>query len=61
MFTALADYYNKSDVPEKDGFKMVYFTNKYQISELSKAVDGDSTKDFCRKFDDMNLYRIKVA
>ncbi|QOG11236.1 hypothetical protein [Arcobacter sp. FWKO B] len=61
MFTALVDYYKKSDVPEKDGFKMIYYTNKYQISEVSKTIDGDVTKPFCRKFDDMNLYRIKVA
>jgi hypothetical protein len=61
MFTALVDYYKKADVPEKDGFKMIYYTNKYQISEISKTVDGDSVKPFCKKFDDMNLYRIKVA
>jgi len=40
---------------------MVYFTNKYQISEISKTADGDVTKDLCRKLDDMNLYRVKVA
>jgi hypothetical protein len=61
MFTALVDYYKKADVPEKDGFKMIYYTNKYQISEISKTVDGDGTKSFCKKFYDMNLYRIKVA
>ncbi len=61
MFTALVDYYKKADVPEKDGFKMIYYTNKYQISEISKTVDGDGTKSFCKKFDDINLYRIKVA
>ncbi|MGW8168944.1 MAG: hypothetical protein ACWGHH_02965 [Sulfurovaceae bacterium] len=61
LFTALADYYNKSDVPQKDGFKMIYYTNKYQISEISKAVDGDDAKALCRKLDDMNLYRLKIA
>lgn len=61
LFTALADYYKKSDVPEKDGFKMIYYTNKYQISEISKAVDGEEEKALCKKFDDMNLYRIKTA
>lgn len=40
---------------------MIYYTNKYQISEISKSVDGASTKDICKKLDDMNLYRVKVA
>ncbi len=61
LFTALIDYYRKSDVPEKDGFKMIYYTNKYQISEISKTIDGEKTKSMCKKFDDMNLYRIKIA
>jgi ABC-type Na+ efflux pump permease subunit len=58
---ALVDYFNNAEVEAKDGFKMVYYTNKYQISEISKTVDGDSTKDLCKKLDDMNLYRVKVA
>lgn len=57
--TAFVDYYEGTEV---DGeFKMVYYTNKYQISEISKSVDGDATKDLCKKLDDMNLYRVKVA
>ena len=40
---------------------MIYYTNKYQISEISKSVDGEVTKDLCKKLDDMNLYRVKVA
>ncbi|MEJ2372742.1 MAG: hypothetical protein P8Y16_02910, partial [Sulfurimonas sp.] len=59
---ALIDYYTKSEeLAVKDGFKMLYYTNKYQISEISKTVDGDATKELCKKLDDMNLYRIKVA
>ena len=61
LFAALADYYNKSDVPEKDGYKMIYYTNKYQISEISKDVDGEEEKALCKNLDDMNLYRIKIA
>lgn len=58
--TAFVDYYE--NVAEMEGeFKMVYYTNKYQISEISKSVDGDTTKDLCKKLDDMNLYRVKVA
>ena len=61
LHTALVDYYTNTECKEIDGFKMVYYTNKYQISEISKSVDGDSTKDICKKLDDMNLYRVKVA
>jgi len=61
LHTALVDYYTNTECAEKDGFKMVYYTNKYQISEISKSVDGDSTKTICKKLDDMNLYRVKVA
>lgn len=56
---AFVDYYNNSDI-EGDS-KMVYFTNKYQISEISKSVDGETTSELCKKLDDMNLYRVKVA
>ena len=59
LFTALVDYYKNTDV--EGDFKMIYYTNKYQISEISKAVDGGTTADVCKKLDDMNLYRVKVA
>jgi len=61
LHTALVDYYTNTECQENDGFKMVYYTNKYQISEISKSVDGASTKAICKKLDDMNLYRVKVA
>lgn len=57
---AFIDYYeNAEDI--KGEFKMIYYTNKYQISEISKSVDGEKTADLCKKLDDMNLYRVKVA
>lgn len=56
---AFVDYYTNAEV--KGDFKMIYYTNKYQISEISKAVDGEATKELCKKLDDMNLYRVKVA
>jgi len=59
--TAFVDYYENTVIPSKDDSKMVYYTNKYQISEISKSVDGATTKDLCSKLDDMNLYRVKVA
>ena len=61
LHTALVDYYTNTECAAKDDFKMIYYTNKYQISEISKAVDGEATKDICKKLDDMNLYRVKVA
>ena len=61
LHTALVDYYTNTECKEIDGFKMMYYTNKYQISEISKSVDGDATKAVCKKLDDMNLYRVKVA
>lgn len=60
--TAFVDFYNNAEVEANaDDAKMIYYTNKYQISEISKTVDGDATKDLCKKLDDMNLYRVKVA
>lgn len=57
--TAFVDYFNNADIEGET--KMVYFTNKYQISEISKSVDGEATKDLCKNLDDMNLYRVTVA
>ena len=59
--TAFVDYYTNTEIASKDDSKMVYYTNKYQISEISKSVDGAATKDLCKKLDDMNLYRVTVA
>jgi len=59
--TAFVDYYTNTEVLANDDLKMVYYTNKYQISEISKSVDGAVTKALCKKLDDMNLYRVKVA
>ena len=60
--TAFVDYYTNTEVvPNAEDWKMIYYTNKYQISEISKSVDGEVTKDLCKNLDDMNLYRVKVA
>ncbi|TLP39376.1 hypothetical protein [Arcobacter arenosus] len=61
LHKALVDYYVNTECKEKDGFKMMYYTNKYQIAEISKSVDGAATAELCKKLDDMNLYRVKVA
>jgi hypothetical protein len=40
---------------------MIY-TNRYQISELSKRLDSDDeTMALCKKFDSMSLFRIQAA
>jgi len=57
--TAFVDYFESADVEGES--KMVYYTNKYQISEISKAVDGEATKELCQNLDDMLLYRVLVA
>jgi len=60
--TAFVDYFENAEVvANADDAKMIYYTNKYQISEVSKEVDGEVTKDLCKNLDDMNLYRVKVA
>ncbi|MGM0624176.1 MAG: hypothetical protein ACQESH_09195 [Campylobacterota bacterium] len=59
MHKAFVDYYANSDIEGE--YKMIFYTNKYQISEISKKYDGDATKDLCKKLDDMNLYRVKVS
>jgi len=58
---ALVHYYQSSEeIPDKNGKYLVY-TNKYQISELSKRLDGASTKEITKMFDGMEPVRIKVA
>jgi len=40
---------------------MIY-TNRYQISELSKRLDGDDeTMALCKKFDSMAHFKVAVA
>ncbi|HGZ70863.1 MAG TPA: hypothetical protein ENK87_04065 [Nitratifractor sp.] len=56
---AFIDFYNNSDMEGET--KMIYYTNKYQISEISKSVDGAATAELCKHLDDMNLYRVTVA
>jgi hypothetical protein len=58
---AFVDFYTNTEMPSADDSKMVYYTNKYQISEISKTVDGAATAELCKKLDDMNLYRVTVA
>lgn len=56
MFKALAHYVSTADTDY-----MIY-TNRYQISELSKRLDSDDeTMALCKKFDSMAHFKITAA
>ncbi|MBN2816482.1 MAG: hypothetical protein JXQ67_07335 [Campylobacterales bacterium] len=56
MFKALAHYAKTSETDY-----MIY-TNRYQISELSKRLDGDDeTMALCKKLDSMAHFKITAA
>ncbi|WP_024788177.1 MULTISPECIES: hypothetical protein [unclassified Lebetimonas] len=62
LFKALAAYLKDDKYIEKDGEKYLIFTNRYQMSEISKRVDSDDeTMDLCKKFDSMEHFRVKKA
>lgn len=54
-------HYFQDENPEK-AVKYVIYTNRYQISEISKVVDtDDESKKLCRLLDSMEQFRISVA
>jgi len=56
MFKALAHYIKTAETDY-----MIY-TNRYQISELSKRLDSDDeTMALCKKFDSMAHFKITAA
>ena len=56
MFKALAHYVSTAETDY-----MIY-TNRYQISELSKRIDSDDeTMALCKKFDSMAHFKITAA
>ncbi len=56
MFKALVHYAKTAETDY-----MIY-TNRYQISELSKRLDSDDeTMALCKKLDSMAQFKIKVA
>ena len=56
MFKALAHYIKTAETDY-----MIY-TNRYQISELSKRLDtDDETLALCKKLDSMAHFKIKAA
>ncbi len=56
MFKALAHYTKTAETDY-----MIY-TNRYQMSELSKRLDSDDeTMALCKKFDSMSLFRVEAA
>ena len=56
LFKALVHYAKTADTDY-----MIY-TNRYQMSELSKRLDSDDeTMAICKKFDSMALFRIEAV
>ncbi len=56
LFKALAHYAKTAETDY-----MIY-TNRYQMSELSKRLDSDDeTMALCKKLDSMSLFRITAA
>ncbi len=56
LFKALVHYAKTAETDY-----MIY-TNRYQMSELSKRIDSDDeTMALCKKFDSMALFRIEAA
>jgi hypothetical protein len=56
MFKALTHYAKTADTD------YVIYTNRYQISELSKRLDSDDeTMALCKKLDSMAQFKISVA
>lgn len=56
MFKALNHYVKTAET------KYMIFTNRYQISELSKRLDSDDeTMALCKKFDSMSEFTITAA
>lgn len=56
MFKALAHYVSTAET------EYMIYTNRYQISELSKRLDSDDeTMALCLKFDSMAHFKIKAA
>ena len=59
MFKALAAYLKDDTYIAKDGEKYLVYTNRYQMSELSKRLDSDDeTMALCKKFDVITSYSI---
>lgn len=62
MFKALAAYLKDDTYEAKDGEKYLVYTNRYQMSELSKKLDSDDeTMALCKVFDSMEQFRVKAA
>ncbi len=63
MAKALVHFFNEGNemINEKKEPKYLVYTNKYQISQLSKELDKDEeTQELCKKFDGMEPMTIDV-
>jgi len=57
---AMVHFFNKENDAKEE--KYMIYTDRYQMSELSKRIDkDDETMDLCKQFDSMEQFRILVA
>jgi hypothetical protein len=58
---ALTHYYLNQETSKEGGVKYMYFTNKYQIAELSLELDKDAECfEIAKKFQDMEPINVEV-
>ncbi|MDR2033404.1 MAG: hypothetical protein LBP89_02080 [Helicobacteraceae bacterium] len=59
---ALVHFYNNQETSKEGGVKYMYFTNKYQIAELSLEIDKDAECfEIAKKFQDMEPINVEVV
>ncbi|MDR2639398.1 MAG: hypothetical protein LBC09_06160 [Helicobacteraceae bacterium] len=59
---ALTHYYLNQETVKEGGLKYMYFTNKYQIAELSLELDKDAECfEIAKKFQDMEPVNVEVV
>ncbi|MDR0664660.1 MAG: hypothetical protein LBF86_03965 [Helicobacteraceae bacterium] len=59
---ALTHFYLNQETAKEDGLKYMYFTNKYQIAELSLELDKDAECfEIAKKFQDMEPINVEVV
>ncbi len=60
MFKALCHFFEIDNDAKEE--KYFIYTNRYQISELSKRLDSDDeTMALCKKFDSMDMFTIQAV
>ena len=59
---SLISYYTMQDPHITEGSKYFIYTNRYQMSALSKKFDTDpETQAMCKLFDGMDLFKLELV